>query len=591
VIANSSPAGIGQSVIDSATEYFRRGWKVIPIPRGGKRPGISGWYDHFAAKTEKDLPELFGNGESVGILLGEASNGLTDVDIDAVEALVFADSYLLGTDLIHGRKSKPRSHRWFVCPQAKGATQFRDVNGAMLIEIRGGRFGTGGSFQTVVPPSIHPSGEKIEWAADGEPARVDVAELRYCVSIIAAGALLARHWPEKGSRHSARLALAGMLLRAGWSQNDVIKFMYCVNQAAKCDARLLEVTDTVQDSGRKLANKQPATGGPELAKLIGGEVVLRVREWLSLSRPEQAEHIPNLIVYDLRDFLVEAFPEAEALVKLSTTGTPVFKSSSLNQIFAWRGTGKTMLSLALARALAKGERFLQWQATRKVKVLYVEGEMPNYQLQERASALIGQTDPGFFRMLTFASQADGLVPLSTEQGRKALELVLGETEVLFLDSVSTLGWFPTNDEENWLEFLRWLNRLRQRGLCVIFLHHAGKSGMSRGHSRSEDMLDISIKLTRDEADKEKDWLRFTMEYDKFRYNPKGIRSLIVEYKESQWREIPVEKEKLKTLEEYLCLHPGASSRKIALDLPELGSHTTIQKLIRKLQEKKTGAGE
>jgi hypothetical protein len=103
------------------------------------------------------------------------------------------------------------------------------------------------------------------------------------------------------------------------------------------------------------------------------------------------------------------------------------------------------------------------------------------------------------------------------------------------------------------------------------------------------MLDISIKLTRNEDDKDVDWLKFTMEYDKFRDNPKGIRSTIVEYKEGQWLDTLVEKDKLQTLEEYLCLNPKASLRKIARDLPDLGSHMTVQKLIKKLDEMKAEA--
>jgi hypothetical protein len=52
---------------------------------------------------------------------------------------------------------------------------------------------------------------------------------------------------------------------------------------------------------------------------------------------------------------------------------------------------------------------------------------------------------------------------------------------------------------------------------------------------------------------------------------------------------PVEKEKLIALEEYLRLHPTAGSRKVARDLPELGSYVTVQKLIRKLNEIKAEA--
>jgi hypothetical protein len=294
----------------------------------------------------------------------------------------------------------------------------------------------------------------------------------------------------------------------------------------------------------------------------------------------------RLIVHDLNDFLAETFPAAETLIRLAATDIPVFTSSSINQIFAWRGTGKTMLSMGLAGCFALGTAFLRWRATRKVRVLYVEGESRNSQLQTRARAIVGKTDAGYFRILTFASQVNGIMPLSTAQGRQALEAEIGDAEVLFLDSISTLGWFATNDEENWLEFLQWLNRLRQRGLCVIFLHHAGKSGMSRGHSRSEDMLDISIKLTRAEEDKDVDWLKFTMEYDKFRDNPKGIRSTIVEYKDGRWSDSLVEVEKLKALDDYLTLHPAASSRKIAHDLPELGTYRTVQTLKKKLESQK-----
>ena len=103
------------------------------------------------------------------------------------------------------------------------------------------------------------------------------------------------------------------------------------------------------------------------------------------------------------------------------------------------------------------------------------------------------------------------------------------------------------------------------------------------------MLDISIKLNREEADKVVDWLKFTVEYDKFRDNPNGIRSTIVEYKDGQWRDTPVEKEKLTALDEYLRLHPTASSRKVAHDLPELGSYVTVQKLMKKLNEMKAEA--
>lgn len=293
----------------------------------------------------------------------------------------------------------------------------------------------------------------------------------------------------------------------------------------------------------------------------------------------------KLVVHELDEFLATEFPDAEPLVQLQGSEVSVFSTASINQIFAWRGTGKTFLALTLGVSMAQAIPFLRWNPARKSKVLYVEGECRNSQTQGRLRALVrGRTDPRYFRLITFFSQVDGITSLSTPQGRQALEAVVGDAEVLFLDSISTLGNFPTNDEECWIEFLQWLNHLRQRGLCVIFLHHAGKSGMQRGHSRSEDLLDVSIKLTRDPGE-ECDWLKCTLTYDKFRDNPKGIRSLIVEYRDGQWLHEALEVEKLQALTQYLTEQPNASVRTIARELPELGGRSAVHRLKQKLEEK------
>jgi hypothetical protein len=303
-----------------------------------------------------------------------------------------------------------------------------------------------------------------------------------------------------------------------------------------------------------------------------------------LQMPEQ------LVVRDLVDFKKMAIPPREALVVLDDGKfqTPILFKSSINQIFAWRGTGKTMVAMGLGGAMATGNKFLKWKATRKIKVLYIEGETPDAQMQERARLLIGKTEPGYFRILTLDSQPNGIPPLATAEGRAAVEVVLEDAEVLELDSVSTLGGFATNDEEAWLEFLPWLARLRSRGLCIIFLHHAGKQGLQRGHSRSEDMLDVSIKLTAID-DQEVDYLNLKLEYDKIRADRRGIRALNVSCKTEILNGESVatgdahqaQDEELAVLSAYLTTHPKATSRTIAGAMPELGGRTRIAKLMNK----------
>ena len=129
-------------------------------------------------------------------------------------------------------------------PSVPGYSIFKDMdNRTVLLELRGnGR-------QTLVPPSVHPDGESYIWHGPLEPAQVDGTKLELAVHRLAAATLLARHWPSvPGSRHDVANALAGMLTRGGWSEQDTARFVGSVASAAggsKLDAAVeafLELT-------------------------------------------------------------------------------------------------------------------------------------------------------------------------------------------------------------------------------------------------------------------------------------------------------------------------------------------------------------
>jgi hypothetical protein len=236
----------------------------------------------------------------------------------------------------------------------------------------------------------------------------------------------------------------------------------------------------------------------------------------------QSPELDPFVTVDGDLFMQESIPPRKVLVRTISNGEPVFFGPSINQIFAWRGMGKTNLGFGLAGALARGESFLNWEATEGVKVLYVEGELPSAQVQERWRQIVGQTY-GNAKLITIDKQPNKrIASLSTVEGMERLEKTLAhlesngfKTEVLFLDSISTLFNVTANDEENWIVIQAWLISLRSRGLCIFFFHHAGKSGLSRSHSKSEDMLDVSLKL---EAPKEPEagCLHAVLTYDKAR---------------------------------------------------------------------------
>ena len=172
---SEAPQGAGLSQSEemdaraAARSYIENGFKVIPIPRGRKAPNLRGWSDLDLEAIE--VERYFGPSDNIGILLGEPSGWLVDVDLDSPEARELADDYLPTTGMEHGRKSSPRSHRWYLTGHDLGPKKFQGfvsgVDRSCLLEIRS----TG--QQTIVPPSIHPTGEAFCWSSDAvEPPRI-----------------------------------------------------------------------------------------------------------------------------------------------------------------------------------------------------------------------------------------------------------------------------------------------------------------------------------------------------------------------------------------------------------------------------------
>jgi hypothetical protein len=68
-------------------------------------------------------------------------------------------------------------------------------------------------------------------------------------------------------------------------------------------------------------------------------------------------------------------------------------------LFAWRGLGKTWVTLGMARAITTGGEFLGHKADKPRTVLYIDGEMQTEALQKRARFLFGGTPPDNFLVL------------------------------------------------------------------------------------------------------------------------------------------------------------------------------------------------
>lgn len=303
-----------RSAREAAKRYLSFGLAPIPVPYRSKACVIPNWQSLRIQAHE--IESNFDPSQNIGVLNGLPSGNLADVDLDCSEAIAAAPFLLPPTGWKFGRKSRRQSHWLYRCfPCIDTASQsFRDIDGSMLVELRG----TGG--QTVFPPSAHEStGEMVEWDEFAKLADVSSDLLSERSGEVAAVAILARHWPVKGSRQDAYMALAGGLLRAGGDIARTKRIVAALAEVTNDEEKTKRIAACDQTSN-KLKNDEPATGFTRLSELIGErgkELVSRVCDFLQLhsensENSEQGEAWPAPIllndVPDVPEFPVECLP-------------------------------------------------------------------------------------------------------------------------------------------------------------------------------------------------------------------------------------------------------------------------------------------
>jgi predicted P-loop ATPase len=267
--------------LDVARGYIARGWSLVPAPYREKGPVLEGWQAlRVAAET---APEFFnGRRQNIGVLLGNPSGGLTDADLDTVEARALAHAYLPPTGSVYGRAGSPASHRLYVAPGI-GRVLFTDPEDReLLLELRGD------GHQSLLPGSTHPGGEPYAWDRDGEPAAVDAASLKTAAGRLAAAAMLVRAAPQKG-RHDFLLAVANALTRALGGE-EAKRFLVPVAEAALSDREEKaggELRRMVDRAAALLADGGTVTGWPKLLEELGEKRTAALAKWLGIRRERE----------------------------------------------------------------------------------------------------------------------------------------------------------------------------------------------------------------------------------------------------------------------------------------------------------------
>src|SRR5262245_5917756 len=206
------------------------------------------------------------------------------------------------------------------------------------------------------------------------------------------------------------------------------------------------------------------------------------------SPSSQPERLKPLTLSELFDLEIK---EREMLL------SPILPEKGLVMVYAYRGVGKTHVALGIGYAVASGGSFLKWTAPRARRVLLVDGEMPATSLRDRLLSIVAtakkEAEPDAMRVIAGDLIDEGGVGnLADPAVQGELDKYLDGIELLILDNLSSLtAVIRDNDQESWTTIQQWLLRLRRRGISVLLVHHAGKTGEQRGTSRREDVLRLA----------------------------------------------------------------------------------------------------
>lgn len=492
--------------LDRALPLIERGFSVIPIEPRGKRP-IGGF---GATRRTKDVAVVEGWAAqfpeaNVGIVADENT-----VILESDDALRLYDTLTVGAGkhdwpetLRACGSSEDRPHFFF--KRTERATNVGNLAVPGLFEARF-------SNQYVVGPgSTHPSGAVYRWLNDAPIVEIP----GWLVSELArlAGSQKTRldrtvetigdKVPE-GSRHYFLMREAGKMWDGAVGEDRLFEALMLINQRHCAPPREAE---HVMQCVRDIMRREPYDPGPKV--LVGGTVPNppqpeEVEEWQSLSAEEltQREIPPRKAI----------LTEGEAVL---------FYGQSINQILAWRGVGKTNFALGLAGALAAGSGILGFTANEPRRVLYLDGELPLSQLQERVRSFVPQGHRGNVQLFSpeMLASPRGLNLITKKDFDSLMRLVdRQQTEVIFLDSQATLMNGDSNKSEFQEERMEVLRALRWAGLCVIEMHHVGKTGLQRGISKNDDILDVQMYLRKPKEWEPEDGLEFEVAYEKIRHS-------------------------------------------------------------------------
>ena len=260
-------------------------------------------------------------------------------------------------------------------------------------------------------------------------------------------------------------------------------------------------------------------------------------------RPTNGEN--PAIVVDFHELLTLQLPDPQWLME------PLLTRGGTMMLYSWAGWGKSFIATEMAFRIAVGATQIfgghrgaggGWPIHGPARVLYLYGEMHGTKIRERLVHIakghgVDVPKKDWLGLMSKDYQTIARAPrcarawrpsISTAADRRYVEerVFGGGYELLVLDNISTLWSAAQEEQSQQTAILKdWFIDLNMRGVMVLVLQHAGKSGDFLGDSAQIHILDSLLKLKHPGNYRKADGLRVIVEIEKNRYecaNPEWL---------------------------------------------------------------------
>ena len=470
-----------------AIRYFKKKIPVIPVEM--KEARISEWsklcYEFPSKDKINKILAMFNSPSITGfaVPLGPCS-GLVAVDVDSTndEELKIIYDLLPESPVVKIGK--------------KGETRFYKHSGEDEIKSIRTKHGTaieffGSKKYTVVPPSIHPETRSSYHWKDTKKTilNTDISTLPVFPKELW-GELERKLKPDAYSFQNKTST------NAGGGRNDQLKSM-AVAMLAENKKPLKKIAADL-DSYDKRNHAPPLFSDKNESIYVSDDSLTNAIKFVAnieesidgKIHPYVSQSQQKINVLSLGAFLEEdRFPELKPIVE------GLMNAEELHLFSAAAKSGKTMLQINLAIAVAGGTPFLGKFKTHKGKVLIIQTEVSEGNFQKRVRKIVGDDYKEIQDSILISNNRP---KIDTKEGLMLLDQIIKEHNPLLviLDPLYTLH---TSNEDSSSEIAPVLTNLREviiknKTSCLL-IHHQGKGGgtsanVGHRHRGSSSLADV-----------------------------------------------------------------------------------------------------